>query len=225
MLCITNYFLTFICLYTVKWSNRSISNNSIYHLSFVYSQLKYQTVLFDPLIGPYQISISSLRGLWSKVLRIPQSSSITVASPTDFFFFFGHTQNTCWISLTPLQRCSRCILQPQLFGLYISVSKVFGSWIVTRSHKCLLEIIIIIILPIVSFSRHHLITSEWQRVSFGLQDSFQDSGRSQQCCSIFMVLILPLISKPLRVVPTSTSLSFRFLWFSRGGPPGRQSPL
>ena len=37
-----------ICLHTFKSSNSSISNNSIYHESFVCTQLKCQTVLFDP---------------------------------------------------------------------------------------------------------------------------------------------------------------------------------
>ena len=36
-----------ICLHTVKWSNSSISNNSIEHKSFVCTQVKCQTVLFD----------------------------------------------------------------------------------------------------------------------------------------------------------------------------------
>ena len=29
---------------------------------------------------------------------------------------FCHIQNSCWGSLTPLQKCSQCILQPQLMG-------------------------------------------------------------------------------------------------------------
>ena len=36
-----------ICLHTVNWSNSSISDNSIYHKSFVCTQFKCQTVLFD----------------------------------------------------------------------------------------------------------------------------------------------------------------------------------
>ena len=45
-----------------------------------------------------------------EVLRIPQSSSITGASPSDCLVsYFGHSLGC----LTPLQRSSRCILQPQ----------------------------------------------------------------------------------------------------------------
>ena len=44
------------------------------------------------------------------VFRIPQSSSITRTSPSDCLVSYsGHS----WGSLTPLQRCSWCILQPQ----------------------------------------------------------------------------------------------------------------
>ena len=40
---------------TVKWSNWSISKNSIQHKSFVCTRFKCQIVLFDPLIGPHQV--------------------------------------------------------------------------------------------------------------------------------------------------------------------------
>ena len=40
---------------TVKWSNSSISNNSIWYKSFVCTQFKYQTALFDIKIGFYQL--------------------------------------------------------------------------------------------------------------------------------------------------------------------------
>ena len=47
------------------------------------------------------------------ILRIPQSSSITGISPPDCLLSYpGHTLG----SLTLLQRCSRCILQPQPTG-------------------------------------------------------------------------------------------------------------
>ena len=38
--------------FTHKWSNSSISNNSISYKSFVCTRFKSQTVLFDPQIGP-----------------------------------------------------------------------------------------------------------------------------------------------------------------------------
>ena len=46
-------------------------------------------------------------------LRIPQSSSITGTSPSDCSV--SYTGHTCG-GLTPLQRCSRCILQPTPTG-------------------------------------------------------------------------------------------------------------
>ena len=47
------------------------------------------------------------------MLRIPQSSSITGASPSDILVSYPGLSLG---SLTSLQRCSRCILQPQLTG-------------------------------------------------------------------------------------------------------------
>ena len=44
-----------ICLHTFKWSNSLISNNSVKQKSFVCTQFKCQTVLFDPKIGSYQV--------------------------------------------------------------------------------------------------------------------------------------------------------------------------
>ena len=47
------------------------------------------------------------------VFCIPQSSSITEASPSNYLVSYpGHTSRC----LIPPQRCSRCILQPQLNG-------------------------------------------------------------------------------------------------------------
>ena len=48
------------------------------------------------------------------MLRIPQSSHITGTLPTDCLVsYLGHSLGG---GLTPLQRCSQCILQPQLTG-------------------------------------------------------------------------------------------------------------
>ena len=47
------------------------------------------------------------------VLRIPQSSSITGTSLSDCLVSYP---GLLWGGLPPLQRCSRCILQPQLTG-------------------------------------------------------------------------------------------------------------
>ena len=84
--------------------------NSVEHKSFVYTQLRCQTVLFDPLIEPYQSRPGSDGN--EGVRRIPQSSSVTGASLSDCLMSYpGH-----WFGsgLTPLQRCCLRILQPQL---------------------------------------------------------------------------------------------------------------
>ena len=79
-----------------------IANNSIKHQSLLYIQLnnktvlfqriqlsiictpfKCQTVLFDPLIGSYQSQSWPGRKFNEGVFCIPQSSSITGASPSD----------------------------------------------------------------------------------------------------------------------------------------------
>ena len=59
---LVDYLTSVIHLYTVKWSNSSISNNPIYCKSLVCTQFTCQTVLFDPLLGPYQ-----LLPLWARV--------------------------------------------------------------------------------------------------------------------------------------------------------------
>ena len=57
------------------------------------------------------------------VLRIPQSSSTAGTSPSDCLVSYpGHSLG--W-GLTPLQRCSQCILQPQLTGQIIKTSEDF----------------------------------------------------------------------------------------------------
>ena len=63
---------------------------------------------------------SGFRSDGSEGIRcIPQSSSITGASPLDCLMsYLGHS---LWWGLTPQQRCSQCILQPQLTGLYIYI--------------------------------------------------------------------------------------------------------
>ena len=62
-------------------------------------------VLFNPLIGP---GSNGNEG----VLHIHQSSSITETSPSDFLVSYPGHLLVGW--LAPLQRNSRCILQPQL---------------------------------------------------------------------------------------------------------------
>ena len=99
---------------------------------FVYTQLNVKTILFQTVqfsistqfssIWPtdktlFGATTSSLSGPGidgnKRVLCIPQSSIITGASTSDCLVSYsGHSLGR----LTPLQRCSLCILQPQLTG-------------------------------------------------------------------------------------------------------------
>ena len=110
-----------------------ITNNSINNQSFVYTQLNDQTVLFqtsqfsinhllvcslnvqvlcDPLIRPYQVQplwarvdqgVMAMKGYspFSKVPALLEPHNQIVSYPI---------QDTCDGTLTPLQRCSLCIL-------------------------------------------------------------------------------------------------------------------
>ena len=118
--CYLTLFILFntIHLYTVKWFQvfLCITNNSIKHKSLVYTQLndqrflfqtiqftishlfaqfKHQTVPFDQYIGVFQVLPLQVSGPRSngneEVLHIPQISSITWASPSDFFGVISRT--------------------------------------------------------------------------------------------------------------------------------------
>ena len=107
---------------------------------FVYTQLNVKTVLLQTIQFSISIDFSSIwpidRTLSSAatpcqnwpgsignedVLHIPQSSSITEASPSDCLV---SSQDTRLGSLTPLQRCSQCILHPQPTGPKNNVCKI-----------------------------------------------------------------------------------------------------
>ena len=106
-----NFLRTVKWYYTVRWSNNFISNNSIKPYSFVCTQFKYQTVLFDQWIRPYQVLTlwdSNLGAMAIKVLKIPKSSN-TTASISDCLMLYPET--LVGGRLTSLQRCSWCILQ------------------------------------------------------------------------------------------------------------------
>ena len=78
----------------------------------------HSLILFNPQIGPFS-SATTLgqsepgSNVNKGVLRIPQSSSITGTSSSDCLVSYQDT--LCW-GLTPLQRSSQCILQPQPTG-------------------------------------------------------------------------------------------------------------
>ena len=87
-----------ISSYSVK------SNNSVQHKNAVQF---YSTHRQDP----YQVLPGSNGN--EGVLCIPQCCSITGTSPSDCLVSYSvHSL----VFFTPLQRCSRCILQPQLTG-------------------------------------------------------------------------------------------------------------
>ena len=66
------------------------------------------------------------------VLRIPQSSSITRASPWDCLVSYtGHSFGGT--VLAPLQRCNRCILQPQPTGPVVRNTLVSCIWTFGRN--------------------------------------------------------------------------------------------
>ena len=103
--------------------------------------LNVKTVLFQAIqfsiitqfssIWPIDRTLSGVKSDGNKgVFCIPQSSSITGTSPSDCLVLYpGHSLG---VGLTPLQKCSRCILQPQPTGqtilklkIYIVIYKVF----------------------------------------------------------------------------------------------------
>ena len=115
-----------------------ITNSSIKHQSFFYTKLNHQFYfkqfnlaqviclhsvwmsnssiwLIDrTLSGASNLGKSGPGSDGNEVLHIPQSSSITGASPSDCLMsYLGHLLGR---GLTPLQRCSLCIQQPQPMG-------------------------------------------------------------------------------------------------------------
>ena len=103
-------------VHTVKWSNSSISNNSLSHKLFPCSQFKCQTLLFDPYIGPYQVLHTGpkwIRERWqwwgtSHSLK-HQYRCLTLR----LFIFISKTLVKRGRGLTLQLRCSRSILQLQ----------------------------------------------------------------------------------------------------------------
>ena len=101
----------------------SISSNSVYHkCSFHLHNYMWKLLISNNTVG-LQLQFSSIWPTYSTlsgvitpgqsrpgsdgdkcVLRIPQSSSFTETSPSDFLC---HILKTHWGSLSPLQRCSR----------------------------------------------------------------------------------------------------------------------
>ena len=98
------------CLHTVKCQNSFNSNSSV-----------HSSVLFDPYIGPYQVLPPQARVDQGAMAMkgynaLSQSSSITGISLSDCLVsYLGHSSG----NLNPLQRSSRCILQPLPTGQHI----------------------------------------------------------------------------------------------------------
>ena len=115
MLSITNNsikYQTFV--YTVKWSRSCIFNYSIQHKSFVCTQFKYQTVLFDLWWDPIRSYHSEPEWTWERCQWSFTPHSLLYRDAVVVFYSpsrLGH-QYYRWWALNPLQRCSRCILHP-----------------------------------------------------------------------------------------------------------------
>ena len=109
-----------------RWSNSSISSNSIYHKSFVCTLSNSSIWSIDrTLSGAATLGHSEPGNVGNiGVLCIPQSPSITEASPSDGLM--SYSDHLLGGGLTPLQRCSWCILQPQLTGIRIFL--VFSTY-------------------------------------------------------------------------------------------------
>ena len=81
-------------------------------MKFPCKQFKYQIIIFDPSIGPYQVLV-----LWATVGQVEMAlkrHSMFSKSPRlepHHQIVRCHIQETRWGSLTPLQRLSRCILR------------------------------------------------------------------------------------------------------------------
>ena len=73
-----------------------------------------QLVLFNPLIGLYQLlPFWAREDLGAMAMKGCSAFPKAPASLEPHHQIYCHTQDTHWGGLTPLQRCSRCILQPQ----------------------------------------------------------------------------------------------------------------
>ena len=96
--------------HTVKCSNSSLSNNSIYHVIF-FTQFKCQTPIDRTLTGATTPGQSGPRNdANERILCILQSSSINGVSPSDCLI--SYPRHSFWVLIHP-QRHSQCILQPQ----------------------------------------------------------------------------------------------------------------
>ena len=82
-----------------------------FSISKLFSTIWYIERTISSATTPGQCGPGSDRN--DRVLHIPQSSSITGASPSDCFVSYQDTRRG---SLTPPQRSSRCIQQPQPTG-------------------------------------------------------------------------------------------------------------
>ena len=122
------------CDYSFNVKNSFISNNSVQHKYTVYLSKTFlfqailfsqtvliqlsvsmQLVLFKPQIGPYQVLPFRAR-VDLGAMAIKGNSTFPKAAALlkpHHQIVQCHILDTRWGSLTPLQRSSRCILQPQ----------------------------------------------------------------------------------------------------------------
>ena len=103
-------YTSVICLYTMKCSNNTISNNSIEHKSYVCTQIKCQTVLFDLLIRCNDIG-GVFHFHWSS--RIGASPSVSIVS------FSGHSLGGRVFSKREIKRAKEeCDLGVCLYDIF-----------------------------------------------------------------------------------------------------------
>ena len=130
-----NHWKLFNAKSIFKYTNSSTSKNSVYHILVTAWLLLWTTVSlfgmchFLPVHHFGMACLAGRRSIYNignnaneGVLCIPQSSCITGTPPWDCLDSYP---GNSWGHLTPLQRCSQCILQPEPTGQYTDlVSKV-----------------------------------------------------------------------------------------------------
>ena len=107
-----------------QWNNQTVLFLTIqFSMSFVYKQFKCKKNSFwpieDTVLHATTPSQSGPGGDGTeRVLRIHEISILTGTSPSDCLVSYQDTRG----SLTPLQRCTQCILRTQPTGLKLFVS-------------------------------------------------------------------------------------------------------
>ena len=114
------YFKQFSLVNKVEWSQLllCITNNSIKHQSFIYTQLNVKIVQFSisrqfkcknsSISAETQSMYSTAPADWARVGRV-----LVFCRDAVGVFYSPSRLGPHWVSFSLLQRCSRCIVQPQ----------------------------------------------------------------------------------------------------------------